>query len=404
MIRRTFLILIGMLGLGCVAIFSMESSFLRRLYYKIEALFKSPVKLPPDNQRSEVKLSPRGEAISVEMTLNSRCTSDYDGNPKRFHWGMFDRTKKLSDKQIENIVEHIKIPRFTNKRVEIQAKRNILTFVVDNRTSGIEKDWLMVESGMQQQAVGLVCAALGSGMVFRNLGKDGTNISNTDYATIKIKLDAMKPTYSGSFWSSSPPAGRKPWLKGNLPDPVRNGNKPLISGLEGLKTENRNGRKSTDESVSQLLWAARGRTPHYYKSRPWGMTIPFWGGENDISSVFLISDFNLSKYVNWRKNRPTHSLEVLSEINIDVHNELIKLFPFNNCFIVLGKNENFARALWEVGYQLLNLLLQAQALDLDYKAILLDENQKKVFRSVGIKDPVSAFLLRRKSGYQKNHG
>jgi hypothetical protein len=157
----------------------------------------------------------------------------------------------------------------------------------------------------------------------------------------------MKPTYDGSFWSSSPPASVKPWLRGNLPDPIRDGNKSLISALERLNIENRNGGKSTDESVSQLLWAARGRTPHLYKSRPWGMTIPTAGGRQNISSIYQISDNQLCRYLNWHNNRPTHSLEVLGEIDIDFYSELIKLFPSNNCFIVLGKNEPFGRALWD---------------------------------------------------------
>jgi len=195
-----------------VAIFSIESSFLRRLYYKIEGLFKSPVKLPPDSEREKVELPPEGETISVEMALNSRCTSDYDGNPKKFHWGMFDRTKKLSDEQIRKIIHLAKIPRFTPRKVEIQSEHNMLTFVIDNHASGLLRDWMMVESGIQQQAIGLACAALGVGMVFRSLGDNGTTISDTDYATIKIKLDAMKPTYEGSYWSSFPPTGRKSWL------------------------------------------------------------------------------------------------------------------------------------------------------------------------------------------------
>lgn len=386
-----------------MAIFSIEPSFIRRLYYKIEDLFKPPVKLPPDSQRSVAELLPEGETISVEMALNSRCTSDYDENPKKFHWGIFDITKKLSDVQTQKIIHLARIPRFTDRRIEIQSERNMLTFVIDNHASGLLRDWMMVESGMQQQAIGLVCAALGVGMVFRSLGEDGTTISDMDYASIKVKLDAMKPTYDGSFWSSSPPAGRKSLRRGNLPDPVRDGNKPLISTLEAVKIKNRSGRKSTDESVSQLLWAARGRTPHLYKSRPWGMTVATAEGRQGISSVYLISNNKLSKYVNWDNNRPTHSLLALNKIDNQLIAKLEKSFSSNHRFIILGKNEDFARALWEVGYQLLNLLLQAQALDLAYEAILLDENQKEIFRSVGIKDPVSAFLLRRQSAPQENH-
>lgn len=393
MIRRTFLIIAGLFGIGFMVISSIESWFMRRLYYKIEGLFKSPIKLPPDSEREKADFPTEGHTVSVETALNSRCTSDYDENPKKFHWGMFDTTKKLSDFQIEKIIHLARIPRFTNQRIEIQPEHNMLTFVIDNRVSGHLRDRIMVESGMQQQAIALVCAALGVGMVFKSLGEDGTIISDTEYATIKVKLDAMKPTYAGSFWSSVPPAGKRPWLTGNLPDPVRNGNKPLISALERLEIENRSGRKSTDQSVSQLLWAARGRTPHLYKSRPWGMTIPTAGGRQNISTVYLISNNKLCRYSNWHGNRPTHSLEVLGEIDIDLYNELIKLSPSHNCFIVIGKNEDFARALWEVGYQLLNLLLQAKALDVVYGAILLDEAQRRIFSSAGIKHPVAAVAL-----------
>jgi hypothetical protein len=64
---------------------------------------------------------------------------------------MFDIAKKLTAEQIEMIVQSARIPRFTDHDIHIQADRNILTFVVDRKITGIQKDWLMVESGMQQQ-------------------------------------------------------------------------------------------------------------------------------------------------------------------------------------------------------------------------------------------------------------
>ena len=376
-----------------MAVFFLENSFLRRIFYKIEDLFKSPVKLLPDSEREEIELPSEGYATSVEMALNSRCNSDYDGNPKRFHWGMFDRTKKLSDTQIEKIVHLAKIPRFTDGRVEIQTDSNMLTFVSDNHVSGIQRDWMMVESGMQQQAVGLVCAALGVGMVFRNQGKDGTALSDTDYATVKIKLDAMKPSYNGSFWNSYAPTGRKSWASGKMPDPVRDGHKPLISTLERLKIENTNGTKSTDESVSQLLWAARGRTPHLYKSKPWGMTIPTWGGEQHISSAYLVTNNELSEYINWDDNRPTHFASILNKIDNRLIEELNEKFSSNHTFIILAKNEDFARSLWEVGYQLLNLLAQAHSLGVSYQAVLLDETRRAIVSRMGVKNPVAVFAI-----------
>ncbi|MFX0199471.1 MAG: hypothetical protein ACFFCW_25395 [Candidatus Hodarchaeota archaeon] len=376
-----------------MAFFLTRFPFMERIFYRIEGLFKPPIKLPPDSERSEVKLPPEGETISVEIALNSRCTSDYDGNPRKFHWGIFDPTRKLSDNQIKKIIRLARIPRFTDKKVEIQPDHTMLTFMVDKHVSGIIRDWMMVESGMQQQAVGLVCAALGVGMVFRNLGKDGTPISDTELGTVRFKLDAMKPTYDGSFWSSFSPAGGKPWVKGNLPDPIRDGETPLIVALSGLKVENKGSKKATEQPVSQLLWAARGRTPHLYKSTPWGMTIPAWGGQQDISSVYFISHNKLWKYINWNNNRPTHSLLELDKVDNNLINKVTKSFFSFDRFIVLGKNEGFGRAFWEVGYQLLNLLLQAQALEIPYEAALLDESHKSVLSGIGIDDPVAIFAI-----------
>lgn len=382
---------------GCEIVYDMID-ILRRIRNR----FRTPVKIPPDNERVVTVLPSNGETISVEMALNSRCTSDYDEDPKNFHWGMFDRRKKLSREQVKRIIDLAKSPRFTSKRIEIKADGNMLTCAVDNNISGIQRDWVMVESGMQQQAIGLACAALGVGMVFRNLGKDGTALSESEYGTVKIRLDAMKPSYSDEFWTSSEPAGRKAWCKGNLPDPVRNSDRLLLTTLSYLNIHNHDGKTSTEHTISQLLWAARGRTPHFYKSRPWGMTIPTWAGEQHISSLYLISDQKLFRYVNLHRNRPTHSLEAVGEIDIDLHNELVKLFPLSNCFIVLGKNETFARALWEIGYQLLNLLVQAHALDAAYQAALLDKTHKEIFHGIGINSPVVVVALRTNDGNKKN--
>lgn len=63
--------------------------------------------------------------------------------------------------------------------------------------------------------------------------------------------------------------------------------------------------------------------------------------------------------------------------------------------MVFARNEDSARAYWEVGYQLLNAILQAAALDLSYQAILLDETQKALIESAGIRTPVAALALRK---------
>jgi len=83
----------------------------------------------------------------------------------------------------------------------------------------------------------------------------------------------------------------------------------------------------------------------------------------------------------------------LHKIESQLHDKLIKLFSANHGLIILGRNEDFSRAFWEIGYQLLNLLLQANSLDISYRAVLLDMAQKTTVAPAGIKDPVALFAI-----------
>jgi hypothetical protein len=343
--------------------------------------------------RPSFRLPAEGTRVSVEKALNSRCTSDYDGDSSKFHWGKFDRWKQLTNAQMDEVISLARIPRFTKGLLETRRENNVLNFMSGKTEPGVPQSWAMVEIGMQQQAICLVCASLGVGMVFSNLGKDGKWVSETEYAAIKIKLGAMEPSYEGAYWISSPPADSNAWQRGNLPDPVRDGHKTLISTLGTLKTANRNSVIAAEESIGQLLWAGRGRTPHLYNSNPWGMTIPTWAGEQNISSLYLVSKNKLFRYVNWNDNRPTHSLLQLSEIEAERFKEILGLFSAKRALVVLGKNESFARALWEVGYQLMNLLVQANALNISYAALILNEREKETLTRIGIVDPVAALAL-----------
>lgn len=60
---------------------------------------------------------------------------------------------------------------------------------------------------------------------------------------------------------------------------------------------------------------------------------------------------------------------------------------------VLWAARGRTRVFGEVGYQLLNAILQAAALDLRYQAILLDELQTALVESAGIKTPEAALAL-----------
>ncbi len=377
-----------LLGLGLAAGVGLA---LTKVFWKDKA--KEKVKYTLDRLKPSFRLPPEGKEVSVEQALNSRCTSDYDGDSGKFHWGKFDRWKKLTNAQAEDVMSLARIPRFTKGILKTKRENNVLTFIFGKSMVGVPNDWAMVEVGMQQQAVCLVCAALGVGMVFSNLGKDGKWISDTEYAAINMKLGAMEASYEGSYWTSFPPADKNPWQRGNLPDPVRDGHKPLISILTNLKTENKGSVTATEQSISQLLWAGRGRTPHLYKSKPWGMTIPTWAGEQNISSLYLVSENKLFSYVNWNDNRPTHSLLQLNTIEAGEFKDILESFSAARALIVISKNELFARALWEVGYQLMNMLVQAASLEISYGSFLFNEREKEKLAKIGISDPVTALAL-----------
>lgn len=377
--------------LGSAITYSL--SVLERIVYRIEGVLRPPAEVLPESEREDGKLPPEGPTVSVEMALNSRCSSDYDGNPRKFHWGMFDRTRALSEKDAAAIVALAQIPRFTTGEIRIERDHNLLTFLIGGRSTDTQERWSMVESGMLQQAVGLICSALGAGFVPKSQGKDGFRVSEERIATLKAKLGAARPTYDGSYWTDMAPSGRSPWRRGNLPDPVRDGSEPLLATLASLTTRAEGSQKLGPESMGQLLWAARGRTPHLYKSRPWGLTIPTWAGEQNLTGVYVISEGNLAKYVNWRNRRPTHSLEEQGRVGQDLSPLVGESGLAARSCIVLARNETFNRSLWEVGYQLLNILLQAKALDLSYQASLLDEDQGRLFETMEIGDPVAIVLL-----------
>ena len=382
--RRAFVNYLAAAAAGIAGIMLIDESLIRKVWYRLEGILKPSVELPPDAERGEAIVPADGQAVSVEKALNSRCTSDYDGVQKKFHWGLFDPAKKLSNEQVVKVTNHARIPRFSKGKVQIRTEGSTLSFVIDDRASGREKDWMMMESGMQQQAVCVVCAALGIGCVFRSQGKDGTSGSGGEWENIRIRLDPMKTSYGGSYWSDEVPGDSRPWLKGNLPDPVRDGGKSLTEALAEVKTEHAGGRKASDGDLGQILWAARGRTPHYYKSTPWGLTIPTWGGEQNISGVHVVSGGNILTYVNWDRGRPTHSLEKVKHLDDRQYKDIVRLAGGMERFLVLSKNEEFARALWEIGFQVLNALVQAHSLGASYKAVLLNDEGRLLFKEAGI--------------------
>ena len=83
----------------------------------------------------------------------------------------------------------------------------------------------------------------------------------------------------------------------------------------------------------------------------------------------------------------------LHKIEKQLYKDLSTELSIDNGLIVLGKNESTGRALWEIGYELQNLLVQAASLGISYKAVLLDVKEKRIVREAGVEDPVAVLVI-----------
>jgi hypothetical protein len=320
---------------------------------------------------------------SVETALNSRCSSDYDDDPFRGHWGMFDPERGVTEEEREEVLEAAgSIPRFTSRDLVIREDENRLLFLVEGGVEELEGCWVNVESGMQQEAVHLACAAMGLGTCIYNLGVNGRPWGSM-IATVKMGLGGMKPSFGGKMWEDKPP---EDWLPGNLPEPRRSSNVALMDVIKRLElSASKN--PATEADISQILWAMRGRTPHLYGGKRWGLTIPTWAGGQNYTSLYILLENGTFSYVNWEKDRPTHGIRRIGDVTPERVGEEAR------AIVVLGVNEGTGRALWEIGYMLENALVQAAALEISYKAVLLDAERKRRFSEAGFKDPVAAFII-----------
>ena len=206
MIRRKFInVMISFAGTSLILMLSSKISFAGDILSKIRQRLSPPAGPNPDSRREDASLPQEGPFISIETAINTRCTGDYDDDPRKIHWGMFDKDRKLTSAQIEHIRKAAIIPRFTDAGVDILAENNMLLFTIDNSLTQPVRKAMMIESGMQQQAVGLVCAALGVGYVFRTLGVEG-KLLRGKYSTTRTLLEPLKPSYNGTYWTSKAPS------------------------------------------------------------------------------------------------------------------------------------------------------------------------------------------------------
>jgi len=339
--------------------------------------------------------------------LNSRCSSQFDVGPQRSHWGTFTH-RSLEQKIIDRIIRCCNIPRFSSENLLHWFSNEYLFLGFEKPDNPYIERVLNIESGMQQQAVYLACTAEGVGTCIHNQGIDGTEYRERIATARHLIMEITDPYESGKLTTKAP-GPEKPFTTGkNLSVPLRNGDVECLPQLEHLTSLNKSGSRATEKDISQLLWATKGRTPHCICidkwSLMWGLTIPTWGGGQDYTSIYLIRNDKLFRYINWTKefsilNRlfrqkfkwtrgnPTHDIHFIKNLNI--HAQL----DGANSAIILCQNEKTHRALWEIGYMLENIFLQATSIGTYYESKILKIEEISRLASLGVTNAVAAIVL-----------
>jgi hypothetical protein len=345
------------------------------------------------------------DIVSIEKVLNSRCSSD-SGSTK-CHFGTFSE-KHPPGAVIDSILNCLDIPRFSDGNLLHWLENGYLFLGFENPKDPYTQRLLHIESGMQQEAVYLACTTVGVGTCIENQGINGTQNAEKTSTAKHLIMEITDPYESGKLTTKAP-GPEKPLVTGqSLTEPLRDGNTECLPALPKLTNSKKSGPSATEKDASQLLWAARGRTPHLVKTDRWklmwGLTIPTWGAVQSFASVFLVKDKKLYRYVNWTKefsfvNRffreilrwtrgnPTHDLRFVRnadiESQIDGHEEAI----------VLCQNEQAGLALWEVGYMLENMLIQAKSLDVSFESKVFSLDKTSQLNQLGVPNAVAALLI-----------
>ncbi len=347
------------------------------------------------------------DIISVEKVLNSRCSSSFDLGTKKSHWGTFTN-QRPPEKTVNSILRSCNIPQFSSGKLLNWFRDENLFLGFEETKDPYTERMLHIESGMQHQAVYLACAAHGVGTCIRNQGINGTEYEEKIVTARHSTMEIVDPYETGKFTTKAPGPEKQFIIGKTLSAPSRDGDVECLPQLEHLTLFSKSGSSATENDLSQLLWAAKGRTPHLIRrhvwNMMWGLTIPTWGGGQTYTSVYLVKEGKLFHYMNWTKkfsllNRlllryakwirgnPTHDMHFVSNVNIDAQ------LDGADVAIILCRNEETNRALWEVGYMLENMLLQTKSLEISYKSKVFTNDEIKELERNGISGAATALLL-----------
>lgn len=346
--------------------------------------------------------------VSVEEVINSRCSSCSNHDEMRSHWGKF-LNNSPSKESINYILQCCDgVPRFGTGKLLHWFNEDLLYLGFERQITPSLERLMHIESGMQQEAVYLACATLGLGTCILNQGINGTAYDQKLATASHIIREIDEPYESGKFTSESP-GPKKAFKSGkNLSIPVRNGELECLPELKHLTSSVKSGIVSKEKDLSQLLWSAKGRTPHLLRmhrwNNLWGLTIPTWKGDKNHTTVYLVKDGCLFQYLNWTENfsflnrgllyfpkwtrgNPTHDMFFVKNLNITSH-----LDGFSTA-IILCRTEETNRSLWEVGYMLENMYLQAKSLGISYSSKIFKDYETNQLANAGVNEAVAALLL-----------
>ena len=261
-----------------------------------------------------------------------------------------------------------------------------------------------IERGMGQEMVHIA----------GSVAKVGVNMIGGVY----VDLVPMVP-----YLTPKPP---KNYRKGNLPDPVRDGQDSAVECIQEWKPSDP---FKTEEilrsQLGQLLWAGLGCTPHktfrYYRygavsSEGQGKTIPSASAIYTLN-LYVIKKDGIFKYVNWNEEKyaPTHSLGRFKKgisLRIEEHREggwvytgesdllqevknVVSNLPKASSYVVIASNGRLRPyfSLMEAGYSILHMVLQARALNMTSNIVVLSQEQMiKIRETIGLIDTPIALI------------
>ena len=153
------------------------------------------------------------DVISIEKVLNSRCSSQFDAGSKKSHWGTF-LDRRPPKKIINRALRCCNIPRFSNGKLVHWFKNGYLFLGFEKPKDPHTGRVLHIESGMQQEAVYLACAAQGVGTCIHNQGINGTEYREKIATSRHLIMEMIDPYEAGKFTTKAP-GPEKPFRAGS---------------------------------------------------------------------------------------------------------------------------------------------------------------------------------------------